>query len=66
MDLENCTKPERSSEVRAYGGCLGTWSRRRTRQAAKRSGEPQAGEDPEVSEWGNPLEVILEYPLMNT
>ncbi|GAW32702.1 hypothetical protein JDF658_24670, partial [Carboxydocella sp. JDF658] len=29
--------------LRAYGGCLGAKSRRRTRKAAKSSGEPQAG-----------------------
>ena len=39
---------------RADGGCLGFRRRRRTRQAAKRHGEPQAGADPCVSEWGNP------------
>lgn len=31
---------------RAYGGCLGTRSRRRTRQAAISYGEPQIGLDP--------------------
>ena len=39
---------------RAQGGCLGTESRRRTRQAAKSSGEAQTARDPEISEWGNP------------
>ena len=39
---------------RADGGCLGFRRRRRTRQAAKMHGEPQAGIDPCVSEWGNP------------
>ena len=38
----------------AHGGCLGTDRRRRTWQAAKSFGEPQAGLDPEMSEWGNP------------
>ena len=40
--------------LRAHGGCLGTGSRRRTRQAAIVPGEPHAGFDPGVSEWGNP------------
>ena len=40
--------------IRAYGGCLGAKSRRRTRSTAKSFGEPQAGYDPEISEWGNP------------
>ena len=40
--------------LRAYGGCLGANRRRRTWQAAKSFGEPQAGFDPEISEWGNP------------
>jgi hypothetical protein len=35
-------------------GCLGTDRRGRTWQAAKSFGEPQAGFDPEMSEWGNP------------
>jgi hypothetical protein len=40
--------------VRAYGGCLGTESRRRTWQAAISRVEPQAGIDARISEWGNP------------
>ena len=39
---------------RARGGCLGTGSRRRTRQAAKSRGEGQMPVDPRMSEWGNP------------
>jgi hypothetical protein len=39
---------------RAHGGCLGNERRRRTRTAAKSSGKPLTGCDPEVSEWGNP------------
>ena len=39
---------------RAQGGCPGTKRRRRTWQAAKSKGEPQAGKDPLISEWGNP------------
>ena len=48
--------------IRAYGGCLGAKRRRRTRLAAKSFGEPQAGNDPEISEWGNPYRVISVYP----
>ena len=40
---------------RAQDGCLGTGSRRRTRQAAKSRGELQISLDPRVSEWGNPV-----------
>src|SRR6267154_5655150 len=40
--------------LRAYGGCLGARRRRRTWQAAISLGEPQAGFDPRISEWGNP------------
>ena len=39
---------------RAHGGCLGVERRRRTWTAAKSSGEPRTGCDPEVPEWGNP------------
>ncbi len=42
------------SERRAFGGCLGTRRRRRTWHAAKSLGEPRAGFDPRMSEWGNP------------
>ena len=44
--------------LRAHGGCLGIRKRRRTWLAAKSFGEPQAGVDPEISEWGNPARVI--------
>src|SRR5207302_4694219 len=40
--------------LRAYGECLGARRRRRTWQAAISLGEPQAGFDPRISEWGNP------------
>ena len=46
------TKSEK--RARAYGGCLGSRRRRRTRQAAKDRGEARAALDPRVSEWGNP------------
>ena len=39
---------------KAYGGCLGVQRRRRTWQAAKSHGERQAGDNPWMSEWGNP------------
>ena len=39
---------------RAQGECLGTESRRRTRQAAISLGEEQISIDPGISEWGNP------------
>ena len=45
---------ERKNAIRAHGGCLGFRRRRRTWQAAKRHGDPQAGLDPCISEWDNP------------
>lgn len=39
---------------KANGGCLGIKSRRRTWYTAKSIGEPCAGAEPVVSEWGNP------------
>ena len=41
--------------IRAYGGCLGSWRRRKTWYAAISSGDLQTGFDPEISEWDNPL-----------
>jgi hypothetical protein len=38
---------------RACSGCLGTGGRRRAWLAARSLGEPQAGVDPGVPEWGN-------------
>ena len=52
--------------LRAHGGCLGTGSRRRTRQAAKILGKLQASDDPGVSEWGNLIEAILDRSYLNT
>ena len=52
--------------IRAYGGCLGASSRRRTQRAAKSLGEPQAGIDPGISEWGNPHGVNTMYFILNT
>ena len=51
---------------RAQGECLGTGSRRRTQQAAKSCGEPQAGNDPQISEWSNPPAVKSRYHILNT
>ena len=46
------------------GGCLGTCRRRRTWLAAKSHGEPLAGFEPWMSEWGNPMEVMLHHPVV--
>ena len=48
--------------LRAHGGCLGVRRRRRAWLAAISFGEPQAGVDPEIPEWGNPVRVIPGYP----
>ena len=53
----------REREVRARGGCLGFGRRRRTRQAAKKAGDPQTGVDPAVSEWGNPAGFSPSLPV---
>ena len=37
----------------AHGGCLGAGRRRRAWLAAKSLGEPLAGNDPGIPEWGN-------------
>ena len=50
----NMTEQNRAKVRKVSDGCLGTCSRRKTQQAAKRRGEPQAGSDPRTSEWGNP------------
>ena len=52
-----------SSAVRAHGGCLGADRRGRTWQAAKSQGEPHAGFDPWMSEWGNPAGRSIRHPL---
>ena len=44
---------------RAHGGCLGDKRRRRTWTAAKSSGKPLTGRDPEISEWDNPRRDYL-------
>lgn len=41
-------------QKKANGGCLGVKSRRRTWYTAKSVGKPCAGDDPAMSEWGNP------------
>ena len=43
-----------SSARRAFGGCLGSKRRGRTRYPAISLGEPGMGFDPRISEWGNP------------
>ena len=53
---------EKIKLIRAQGGCQGTIRRRRTWQAAKSLGEPQAGIDPGTSEWGNPAGLITGHP----
>ena len=53
---------EKIKLTRAQGGCPGTIRRRRTRSAAKSCGEPQAGIDPQISEWGNPAGVMSRHP----
>jgi hypothetical protein len=50
---------------RASGGCLGAECRRRTRLAAKRSGELHKSEDPEISEWGNLAGVMPSHRIVN-
>ena len=53
VSLDACLR-DKAKLRRAYGGCLGSQRRRRTWTAAKSSGEPLTGFDPEISEWGNP------------
>ena len=50
---------------KAHGGCLGVMSRRRAWKAAKSHGEPSAGVDPWIPEWGNPLDVMVQYGHLN-
>ena len=52
--------------VRAAGGCLGIERRRRTYIPTKSSGELERSIDPEISEWGNPLELIFQDLSLNT
>ena len=52
--------------IRAYGGCLGARADEGRGKLRKASGEPQAGIDPEISEWGNPARVIPCDPILNT
>ncbi len=49
--------------LRACGGCLGVRRRRRAWLAAISFGEPQAGVDPEIPDWGNPARVIPGHPV---
>jgi hypothetical protein len=52
--------------LRVDGGCLGAERRRKTWQAAISLGEPQAGADPGISEWGNPVRVMSHDSELNT
>src|SRR5579872_732700 len=52
--LSSVVRPQVMRVIRAFGGCLGTRRRRRTWHAAQSHGEPRAGIDPWISEWGNP------------
>ena len=49
--------------LRAGGGCLGTGSRRRARQAAKIRGEGHTPLDPRAPEWENPAGLVPGDPL---
>ena len=51
--------------IRAYSGCLGIRRRWRTRLPAKSDGELDMSFDPLISEWGNPVQVILHHPTVN-
>jgi hypothetical protein len=46
-------------KLSAHGGCLGSKRRRKTWQPAKSPGELATSIDPRISEWGNPVRVIL-------
>ena len=58
---------ERNSakRIRAHDGCLGIGRRRRTQKSAISRGELTTSIDPRISEWGNPVRVIPDYPGMN-
>ena len=58
-DSLNACLRDKAKLQRAYGECLGSQRRRRTWTAAKSSGEPLTGFDPEISEWGNPRRDYL-------
>ena len=57
-ELETCPRGT-AKLLRAHGGCLGGRRRRRTWTAAISFGEPLAGFDPKISEWGNPRRDYL-------
>ena len=48
----------------ADSGCLGSNYRRRTRMTAIIVGELSRSFDPAVSEWGNPTNFIVGYPVV--
>ena len=55
---QTSTSPYQNVKIqRAFGGCLGVKGRRKAWYTAKSLGEPCAGEEPRVPEWGNPVGV---------
>jgi hypothetical protein len=54
LPMKDCGLRMTKKEEKANGGCLGVKSRRRTWYTAKSVGEPCAGANPAMSEWGNP------------
>ena len=66
-DLQRLKSGRRLDKLlRVRGGCLGTKSLRKTRLPAISAGELVTNDDPAISEWSNPLEVMLEHPWLNT
>ena len=66
ISSQDIRRPEVMNKIpKAHGGCLGTGSRRRTRQAAISPGEWQTHLDPGISEWGNPTGVMPSHPRLN-
>ena len=64
MDLEVVSSYEDHFVIkllRAVGGCLGIERRRRTCKPAISFGELERSNEPENSEWGNPVGVISHY-----
>ena len=57
---------EKSSEQEHRVDANGTKRRRKTWPAAKSHGEPQAGFDPWISEWGNPAGAMPSHRKVNT
>lgn len=59
VDQQGLRMTAQKKEEKANGGCLGVKSRRRTWHTAKSVGELYAGEEPTISEWGNPARKSL-------